>query len=155
MSTINKIFIDSSVLIEYFKGSKLKLLNHLAILPNLKLVINETVVSEVIYHMIGFIANVSPVSLKRKERVSEIISKIDLDGFFKNFEIIGRDINIQQLTELMTSGNYLPNDALILNSCLENNIQYLATYDSDFRNDVIFMKVHIISNIEEFNLTKE
>lgn len=155
MSTINKIFIDSSVLIEYFKGSKLELLNHLAIIPNLKLVVNETVVSEVIYHMIGFIADVSPVTLKRKERISEVISKIDLNGFFKNFEIIGNEINIQQLTELMSSCNYLPNDALILNCCLENNIQYLASYDNDFKNHFIFMKVQIISNIEEFNLTQE
>lgn len=155
MSIINKIFIDSSVLIEYFKGSKLELLNHLAIIPNLKLVINETVVSEVIYHMIGFIAGISPVTLKRKERISEIISKIDLEGFFKNFEIIGNNINIQQLTELMSSSNYLPNDALILNSCLENRIQYLATYDTDFRDHFIFMKVQIISNIEEFNLIQD
>lgn len=152
MSTINKIFIDSSVLIEYFKGSKLELLEKLALIPNLKLQINETVVSEVIYHIIGFSSNVSPVTLKRKEKIAELLSSIDLNDFLQNFDIIYSNIDIEHLLELMSNGNYLPNDALILNCCIENNIQFLATYDSDFNKKFIQSKLQIISSIEEIKL---
>ncbi|HUH75633.1 MAG TPA: PIN domain-containing protein [Chitinophagales bacterium] len=152
MSIINKIFIDSSVLIEYFKGSKLELLEQLALIPNLKLQINETVISEVIYHIIGFYSNISPVTLKRKGKISELLSSIDLNGFLQNFDIIYSNIDIDHLIQLMANGNYLPNDALILNCCLENNIQYLATYDSDFNNQFIQSKLQIISSIEDMKL---
>lgn len=152
MSIINKIFIDSSVLIEYFKGSKLELLEQLALVPNLKLQINETVISEVIYHIIGFSSNISPVTLKRKEKISELLSSIDLNGFLQNFDIIYSNIDIDHLIQLMSNGNYLPNDALILNCCLENEILFLATYDSDFNNQFIQSKLQIISSIEDMEL---
>lgn len=140
MSIINKVFIDSSVLIEYFKGSKLDLLDNLADMPDCSLVINEAVVSEVVYHIIGYMADVSPVTLKRKERIAQILTEIRLESFFRNFEIVNNPTDIQKLLILMQTGNYLPNDALILNCCIQNNIRFLATYDADFRHSFISLR---------------
>jgi len=140
MSIINKVFIDSSALIEYFKGSKLDLLDNLADMPDCSLVINEAVVSEVVYHIIGYMADVSPVTLKRKERIAQILTEIRLESFFRNFEIVNNPTDIQKLLILMQTGNYLPNDALILNCCIQNNIRFLATYDADFRHSFISLR---------------
>ncbi len=45
----------------------------------------------------------------------------------------------------------LPKDALIFSACVENNINYLITFDKDFKN-LKNTKITIISDYQELSL---
>ncbi len=50
MFTINDYFIDSSVLIEYNKGNKLRLFSELSANDIFRCFVNKTVLSEFLFH---------------------------------------------------------------------------------------------------------
>ena len=64
MFTINKVFIDSSILIEYIKQNKVDLLDELTKQSSLSLFINSIVISEFTFHLIALKGNKSPLTLK-------------------------------------------------------------------------------------------
>ncbi len=150
MSTINDIFVDSSVLIEYFKGSNCELLDHLGSSPNYNLFINDIVISEVIYHMVAHSSGASPMTLKRKSLLKAKVDSIDFETLFMQFfHISTRVRSISAITSLMSEFNLLSNDAIILNCCVENEIQYLATFDADFTAPSTHFGISAISSIEQ------
>ncbi len=75
MSTISKVFVDSSILIEAIKGNKVKLYwNSVNDINNL-LFINETVVSEYLSYVLAINGGLPPKTLKEINAIPDIITK--------------------------------------------------------------------------------
>lgn len=129
--------IDSSVLIEYIKGTKTELLEAIVNKDiNLKPYINHIVYSEFLFHFLALTAHKSPLSLKKSSTIQSILTNHEPIDFIRNFSIVEMNQRIIEFSyDMMKNYNLLPNDALILASCRYHKIPYLATYDSDF-NDI-------------------
>ena len=74
MSTINKIFLDSSILIEALKGNKQEF--YYSIVSDIKnsFYINSIVVSEYLYFLVGFSGGSSPRSLKESGKIKDSLA---------------------------------------------------------------------------------
>ena len=96
--------------------------------------INETVVSEYLYFVLGFRGGASPRTLKEKRAISEIFSANEnLTSILTDFSFIHGHFNtLTDVPKLTSKYNLLPNDAIILASCKIHNITKLASHDSDF-----------------------
>ncbi len=131
--TINKVFVDSSLLIEAEKGNFTEFLNDLYFDNATQLCINDIVVSEFLFHFIGLQTGKAPLTIKERKEIASVIEVYKEDGVLKNLEFIpsAKEI-ISSVPDLMGKYNLLPNDAIILATCKINNISILATCDSDF-----------------------
>ena len=65
----SRIFIDSSILIEYIKGNRTQLLDDL-LDSDYELVINSIVVSEFLFHNLAIFGGKSPLALKEANLVA-------------------------------------------------------------------------------------
>ncbi|MCW3106516.1 MAG: putative nucleic acid-binding protein containing domain [Segetibacter sp.] len=134
MFTNNRIFIDSSILVEALKGNKVSFYRNLISDIKNQNFINETVISEYLYFVLGFNGGASPRTLKEKGQINEVLSldqnltSILTDFFFLN----GDSSLLNQVPYFMRTYNLLPNDAIILATCKIHNITKLASHDSDF-----------------------
>ncbi len=129
-----KIFLDSSVLIEYVKGNQTSILETI-VHPdsNLDPCINHIVFSEFLFHFLALMARKSPLTLKKSFRSNAILARHEPIEFIRCFTIVEMNNHILEYSyELMKKYNLLPNDVLILSSCKHHEISSLATYDSDF-----------------------
>ncbi len=72
--TTNKIFIDSSILIETYKGNKTEFYNSLFSDINNKFFINSVVLSEYLYNILGLSSGVSPRTLQQKRKIANTLS---------------------------------------------------------------------------------
>lgn len=144
----NKIFLDSSILIEFIKGRQVDLFEFLVLhFPN-NLYVNEITYSEVVYHYIGNLAKKSPLTLKEKNLISTFTDKI-IRNILLEFNYISSTKNPYPIfLQYMSTYNLLPNDALILATCKLNNIDMLASFDSDFKTACKNEKIKFIDNIE-------
>ncbi|CAG0960978.1 MAG: PIN domain protein [Candidatus Methanoperedens nitroreducens] len=103
--------------------------------------INEVVVSEVYHNFIRVIIcdkfNIQPVDFIRfikpnPEAIAEVdLSKVTAILSMKNLQLI-HGIKIDMVEENMKMYNLLSSDAIHLSSCKLQNIEYMATNDSDF-----------------------
>ncbi len=134
MLTNNRIFIDSSILIEALKGNKVDFYRKLISNIDNENLLNETVVSEYLYFVLGFSAGTSPRTLKERQQISEILSANEnLTSILKDFSLINGNVYIlKEVPILMATYNLLPNDAIILATCKIHNITKLASHDTDF-----------------------
>jgi predicted nucleic acid-binding protein len=133
MFTTNRIFIDSSVLVEYIKGTKLTLLNRIMSHENNSCFVNETVVSEYLLYFLAINGNSSPKSLKKSGKIADIFNQHFNHRFLLAFSFLASDENLFSLTpRLMAAYNLLPNDAIILATCKIHSITKLASHDTDF-----------------------
>jgi len=114
-----KLFIDSSVIIEGFKGSPkaLLLLKELMNL-NERLCINEVVVSEVVYQLCSK-RNFSLEKL-RKHLLSFLLLEVD-------------ETAVELMFDLIEKYNLKPNNALILATCKRYDVTHLISLNSDFK----------------------
>ncbi len=71
----NKIFIDSSLLVEYLKGEKQKLLSELLLNDSAELLINETVVSEYLFYYLKLNGKAAPQSLQSSVKIPLILTE--------------------------------------------------------------------------------
>lgn len=53
--------------------------------------------------------------------------------------------------EMMKRYNLLPNEALIIATCIHNNIKNLASYDSDFKIASNSNGIKLLSQVDEIN----
>ena len=129
----NDIMIDSSLLIEYVKKTKMVLLEQLTHDNSVTCYITETVVSEFMFHYLKINSTSSPQSAQSSKRIKAII-----DGSFSHtllylFHFLSTDNRIYGLVpQFMAQYNLLHNDAIILATCKANNITKLASHDTDF-----------------------
>jgi predicted nucleic acid-binding protein len=130
---ISKIFVDSSVLIENLKGEKQKLLLQLLSDKNAVLNINETVISEFLFHFLKINGNAAPQSLQSSKKIPLILSQSSDHNLLRLFHFVANDASlIKMVPDLMQRYNILPNDAIILATCKLHGITQLASHDSDF-----------------------
>ncbi|WP_156471155.1 type II toxin-antitoxin system VapC family toxin [Thermococcus peptonophilus] len=125
--------VDTSVLVEYLKGNERaeRLLSELFREENI-LYINSVVFSEVVYVMMGHYSGRAPRSLKRKPdklpgELKLVFSALSKYGFV---ETTRRTTEIAR--ELIEKYALLPNDAMILATCIEHGFS-LATMDDEFK----------------------
>lgn len=68
----NKIFLDSSILVEYDKNTKTSLLNSFLEDENTECFISETVVSEFLFHYIKFVTGKAPLTIKSAKQIPAV-----------------------------------------------------------------------------------
>ena len=132
-STINKVFVDSSLLIEAEKGNFTDFLHDLYFDSSVQLCINDIIVSEFLFHFIGLQTGKAPLTINEKKEISKVIEIYNEDELLTNFEFLptSKEI-ISIIPAFMSKYNLLPNDAIILATCKINGIRFLASYDADF-----------------------
>lgn len=134
MCMINKILIDSSILIEYIKKKKTNLLLEIISNAETEGCINEVIVSEFFYYLLIVNGNTSPRSLQSSKRIQQVLNNSPEQFFLKRFTFLSTDESVVHLVPiLMSKYNLLPNDAIILATCKIHNITQLASHDKDFK----------------------
>ncbi|ASJ06992.1 type II toxin-antitoxin system VapC family toxin [Thermococcus pacificus] len=127
------LLVDSSVLIEYFKGNEraVKLLESFEN-ADVVLHINDVVFSEVVYILLGHYLGRSPRAMKgNPEKLppenEEVFKVLKAFGF-----IPVEQSTVFKAMTLIQKYAMLPNDALILATCVEHDFS-LVTLDEDFK----------------------
>src|SRR4051812_7318803 len=130
MSTINKIFLDSSILIEALKGNKQEFYHSLVSDVKNSFYINSIVVSEYLYFLVGFSGGSSPRSLKESRRIKDSLAdQVNQVEILNEFISVEAGENAMFLAPIfMSKYNLLPNDANILATCKMHNITKLASH---------------------------
>lgn len=129
----NSVLLDSSILIEYVKGSKVKLLNSLMDNSSLFCYMNETVVSESYFHYLKLNTGKAPVTLQSSHSIMDVLEANSSYLLVNVFEFLASERSlIKDVPEYMKKYNLLPNDAIIVATCKIHNITRLASHDSDF-----------------------
>jgi len=147
----NKIFLDSSILVEAYKGSKKELLIAIARPADINLFISSIVLSEFYFHFVAYEANTSPMTAKEKGEVANIFSSKNPESLMAEFIMIDGDESTPEMAaNLMGTYNLLPNDALILTICKLHQIPALASYDPDFVNVCKGENITLLSSVEDF-----
>ena len=134
MFTPNSIFVDSSVLIKYWKGSKTEVLESL-FEPDYNSLIGHPVISEFLYHNLSIFSGKSPLTIKSNSEIGRMIARsnpsefLSLFGYLTNYDGLQNDV-----IEIMSKYNLLPNDSAIIALCLHHQIFKIASFDPDFKN---------------------
>lgn len=145
------IFLDSSILIEYTKEDRVDLLEEM-LLRQLPLGYNSIVLTEYVYHFMGYHGGRSPRALQEARRIPDVFSEYNPMIMLALFqEIIDKHPSAEEVLRLMTTHNMLSNDAIILAHCLTANISYLASYDSDFQEPSRNEGITLIDSVDALN----
>ena len=129
----SKLFIDSSILVEWAKKTQVDLFNYLTATNQYNLCISQIVLSEFTYHWLAVGGKKAPVTLKRDESIPNIIRLYNpTDLLVKLTWLEVSEAVIPLYLHYMQQYNLLPNDALILATCKLNDISQIASYDGDF-----------------------
>lgn len=127
------VIIDSSLLIEYIKGRKSKLLFELLNDPAFTCYINEIIVSEYLFYWIAVNGGKSPMALQSSRQIRGLIENNSSFKLLESFSFCSVNEQIYSLVpQFMSTYNLLPNDAIILTTCEIHNITKLASHDADF-----------------------
>lgn len=144
------VFADSSVLVEHIKGSRTDFIPFCASQDSV-LHINSTVVSEFLFHIVAIRSDKSPLTIKRKGLIPSYLDASEVSVFLRQFSVLSTNTDITSAVPgLMVKHNLLPNDALILATCLWHRIPYLASYDvTDFASACAAEGVVLLSDAED------
>lgn len=141
-----KVFVDSSLFIEYIKGNKTELLEKL-FASELDLCINSTVLSELLYHYLGCYGRKSPRALKENKSIHQVFTQNNPQELIDELTLIAENDSLKEQTiEAMKKYNLLSNDAIILVDCKNNQINYVASYDPDFKGFCEDENINLISD---------
>jgi predicted nucleic acid-binding protein len=144
-----KIFLDSSVLIEYEKQTKTELLQRL-VQSDHQILINPIVVSEYLYQLLGILGGRSPMSICESGKINEVLSLHDTKTFLTGFQFLAIPEDALRLSvDFMKKYNLLPNDALILASCKIQEVKVLVSYDSDFYQSCVAEGIQLITKVSD------
>ena len=147
----NKIFIDSSIFIESFKGNLVAKEILEKSIDKFDICINGIVFSEVIFRLISLKSGKSALTLKSQKEMSSVINKIkDYSELLLIFDVLGENKNILEMSlRLMEKYNLLTNDAIILATCKYYNIDKLASLDKDFEYATQSEGIKLIKNVSD------
>ena len=139
----SEVFVDSSVLVGLHLGDpKARDLVRETINQGNILVINPVVFSETVYKVMFTLAIQDglkgPRDLKKHlseylfvyKKVDESLKKLRDAGFLRILPISEKTIELA--SEIGEKYQLLPNDALIVATCAEHEIERILTFDSDF-----------------------
>ncbi len=147
----NKIFIDSSIFIENFKGNTTaKEILEVAI-DKFEICINSIVFSEVIFKLMVLKSDKSILTIKSKNLVSSLIKELEkYSELLLLFKVLEENKEILNISlKLMEKYDLLTNDALILATCKYHGIDKIASLDSDFEKATISENIKLIKNANE------
>jgi len=146
-----KVFVDSSVLVESFKGNKEA--RDLLLEANKKFILykNSIVFSEVVYKVIGLYAGKSPFTLKKQKKIENIFKEINEHlELLKFINTLPLNSKIELIAlEFMEKYNLLPNDALILATCKYHDIKFLLSLDEDFEKPCQQEGINFVNKVEK------
>lgn len=147
----SKIFIDSSVLIETYKGNKVGFYKNLFSDINNQFFINDIVLSEYLYFIPGFHSGVSPRTMQQRKAIkSTIEGEEEQINILKEFTFLsGNQSFLSEVPRLMAKYNLLPNDATILATCKLHGTK-LASHDSDFIFPCHEKNIELIRDVTNF-----
>lgn len=133
MFMTNKIFVDSTVLIETYKGNKVNFYQTLFSDITNHFFINEIVISEYLYYILGYHTGVSPWTLQQKKQIAITLeTEKEQVNILEEFHFLsGNPDFIFEVPRFMSTYHLLPNDAIILATCKLHGTK-LASHDSDF-----------------------
>ena len=133
MSITNRIFLDSSIFIEPLKGNKVDFYEQLISDLTNELFINDIVISEYLYYILGFSSGISPTTLQQKKKIKDTLeNESKIIKAISNFNFLsGNQSFLSEAPRLMSTYNLLPNDAIILATCKLHGTK-LASNDSRF-----------------------
>ena len=127
------VIIDSSLLIEYIKGGRSKLLLELMNDTEFECFVNETIVSEFLFYWLGVNGGKSPLSLQSSRGIQTLINNNQSFQLLESFSFYPTNEQIYSLVpQFMSKYNLLPNDAIILATCKMHGITKLPSHDTDF-----------------------
>ncbi len=112
--TINDFFLDSSILIEYNKGAKVRLFSSLMSNDLFRCFISETVVSEFLFYFLAHNGKKSPQALHSSNQIAEVFKNSSQYKLISVCHFLPSDEKIITMVPLlMAKYNLLPNDAII------------------------------------------
>ena len=148
-----RFFLDTSILAEYKKGTKTDLLDEL-IQREYLLCYNQIVLSEYLFVTLAHYGQKSLRTLKMSYYIPELLDKHDIESLLEPLHFL-KDTDesvVRDVPRLMREHNLLPNDAIIFSHCQSSGIQYLASYDSDFRPLCRKEGISLIDSVEALNI---
>ena len=133
-----KVFYDSNIFLKHLAGvSEAKNLIDKVEEGIWEGYVNNIILSEVFYGYLRLYYLVSKYKLRELiiKRVKEVkqLLKEDVVPLFESFKILEVSIDSNKLLEYISKYKLLPNDAIIVATCKENNIYHIATFDEDFQ----------------------
>lgn len=132
-----KIFVDTSIFVEYLKGNNTEFYEELLIAKYEGLYVNQVVFSEFLFYFIALQTNKSPLSAKMANEVSASFEHLNPVDMLPGIIHLGHNAEIAETAlEFMKRYNLLPNDALILATCKHHKINFeycLSQSDYYFR----------------------
>lgn len=147
-----KIFLDTSILVEYRKGTKTELLDEL-IDRQYQLCYNQIVLSEYLFVVLAHYGQKSLRTLKLAYYIPQLLSDHDFESLLQPLtflEQVDQSV-VKETPRLMSTYNMLPNDAIIFSHCKSADIGYLASYDSDFVSVCNKEGVTLIDSLDALN----
>lgn len=134
MSTISKIFLDSSFFVESQKGKNSHFFDFVTEHKELDCCISDVVCSEYWFHLFGILGGKAPLTLKGAGLLSGIATNhSDSFNFFERYTFLNQnDQSLSLAVKAIQDYNLLSNDALIFGLCIFFKIPFLSSYDSDF-----------------------
>ncbi len=145
MFMTNKVFVDSSVLIEPLQNRKVDFYVKLVSNRDYLLCINSIVVSEYLYKYIGLQNLGSPRNIQEKNKMADALQPYFITNTLEEFMFVEANNVIASLApSFMAKYNLLPNDAIILATCKVYNIARLASHDQDFIQPCIEEQIELL-----------
>jgi predicted nucleic acid-binding protein len=155
MKGSTKIFLDSSVLVEYFKErtEAVELVEYIFSRSDFRVFVNDIVYSEVAYIFIRTKAGKSHLTLKRDESLVRKLGEEFLNSAYPVLETlefleVNRDV-VSIANEFIVEYGLLPNDALILATCKFYKIDCLVSLDEDFKKPCKDEGMHLVSSLQD------
>ena len=147
----NKIFIDSSIFIENFKGNTTaKEILEVAV-DKFDVCINSIVFSEVLFKLMVLKSGKSILTIKSKNLISSLIKELknysELLLLFKVLEENKEILNIS--LRFIEKYNLLTNDALILATCKYYGIDKIVSLDNDFEKATVSENIKLIRSVND------
>lgn len=85
------------------------------------------------FHYLTIGENVSPRTVKERGDIRRVLGKSENHRLIQEFTLIDIEPkDLPSVAKLMADVNLLPNDALLVATCLSRNIGALASFDPDF-----------------------
>ncbi len=108
-----RVFVDTSVLVEYLKGNNTEFYENLLVSNVDGLFINQVVFSEFLFYFIAFQTNTSPLSAKMANKISASFENLNPLDMLPGFSHLEHNAEIaERALEYVKRYNLLPNDAL-------------------------------------------
>ncbi len=144
----NKIFVDSSIFIENFKGNNIAREILQESIDKFDICINGIVFSEIIFKLMILKSGKSALTIKSQKLIPSIVKNLDdYSNLLLLFNVLEENKEILRTSfQFMQKYNLLTNDALILATCKYYGITKLASLDKDFESIAANENIQLINN---------